>query len=210
MQGIGEAGQAPRSDVFGRYALPGRRYKRLMSGTFLDLPPAERAAFGKSLAMDAWDISDAELDELFEGDWRERLTGAWLAAVGLRVGFRDLIASRLIAGERYTGKAYAFALASFGEPVDAEALAVYLRQSLPLLELRSDQPWALGALMVLDMNLRTDYASEFIGGDGVWERWVRAGVAATFTAGEMKETLLSWCVFADDCRRSRREGDDAV
>lgn len=189
--------QEPRADVFGRYALLGRRYQKLMSGSFMELAPEERSAFGESLARDAVDISDSQLSELFAGDWRERITAAWLVGFDMRAGFRKLIEERLIAGELRTGKAYSFALARFGDRDAAEALVEHLRRSLALHDVRSDQPWAIGALLVLDDKLKTDFASEFTGQHGVWERWVQAGISATFTAEGMKNIVTGWCDFAE-------------
>ncbi|GAA3066621.1 DUF6000 family protein [Streptomyces glomeratus] len=193
--GVAEPG---RIDVFKRYALAGRRYKRLLGGNFMRLPPGELREFGERLAADSREITPGELNELFSGDWRERLTGAWLAGFGLRLEMRDVISRLLLEGsDRHAGKGYCFALARFGSRGDADTLARYLNQSLGRLDLRADQPWALGALIVLDGNLGTQYSLQFIQGGGVWDRWVQAGESATYTPGEMKAEIQSWCSFAE-------------
>lgn len=68
--------------------------QKLMSGSFMELPADERAAFGESLARDARDISDDQLSELFAGDWRERITAGWLVAAPPPTSDLDFIAKR--------------------------------------------------------------------------------------------------------------------
>ncbi|WP_143031654.1 DUF6000 family protein [Actinacidiphila guanduensis] len=191
-----------RTDVFGRYALAGRRYKRLLGGNFMRLPEAELQAFGERMAVDSREITLADLRELFSGDWRERLTGAWLAGFGMRVEVRDVISRLLLEqADRHAGKGHCFALMRFGSMVDADTLARHLDRSLGRLDLRADQPWALGALLVLDENLKTNYSAEFIQRDGVWDRWVRAGESALYTPSQMKAEMQSWSSFAESATR---------
>jgi hypothetical protein len=190
---------AGRADVFGKYALAGRRYKRLLGGNFMRMPHLERDEFGRGLARDSKGISRDELRELFEGDWRERLAGAWLAGFGLRIEMRETIYRLLLQrDERHAGKGYCFALARFGSAGDAQVISEYLRQYLEQLDLRADQPWAVGALMVLDENLGTAYSAEFLQDGGAWDSWVKAGESATFTASQMMGEVQSWCSFASD------------
>ncbi|MFC9634342.1 DUF6000 family protein [Streptomyces mirabilis] len=198
MSAEGDAAKPGRTDVFGRYALAGRRYKRLLGGNFMHLPQGELQVFGEQLAADSGEITLDELNQLFSGDWRERLTGAWLAGFGLRLEMRDEISRLLIEqSDRHAGKGYCFALARFGAKVDARTLARYLDRYLGQLDLRADQPWALGALLVLDENLETDYSAEFIQKNGAWDHWVRAGESAIYTPIQMKAEIQSWCSFAE-------------
>lgn len=186
-----------RTDVFGRYALPGNRYKKLMGGRFVRMSALERDEFGKALASDARSIPDEKLGQLFSGDWREQLTGAWLAGVAKRIEFRKIIAERIIEGDRFAGKGHSFSLARFGGPIDADVLSLYLRQYLLRVGRVLAQPWALGALMLLDSQLATNRADEFIADDGPWKRWVEGGEAISYTPTGMMELIRSWCDFAD-------------
>lgn len=194
----GDAATPGRTDVFGKYALAGRRYKRLLGGNFVHLPQPDLQAFGERLVIDSREISLDDLNRLFNQDWRERLTGAWLAGFGLRLEVREKISGLLLnQRDRHAGKGYCFALARFGSRADASTLVLYLNRYLPRLDLRDVQPWALGALLVLDSNLGTEYSARIIQAGGAWECWVRAGESATYTCSQMKAEIQTWCSFAD-------------
>ncbi|MEV0408253.1 DUF6000 family protein [Actinoallomurus sp. NPDC050550] len=192
-------GLASRADAFGRYALPGNRYKKLLGGNFMQLQQGEREEFGKALACDARSIPSEKLDELFAGDWRERLTAAWLVGFAERIEFRPVIARLILEGERFAGKGYSFALARFGEIADAEILDRYLCEYLPHLGHVLAQPWALGALMLIDSKLHANYSTKFTRPGGLWENWVQGGEAISYTPNGMMEIIRSWCEFADGC-----------
>ena len=68
-------------------------------------------------------------------------------------------------------RATVFALAAFSTSHDAELLLTYLDRYLPQIDLRYDQPWALGALLHLDTQLGTHHADRLLTPDGLWHRW---------------------------------------
>jgi O-acetyl-ADP-ribose deacetylase (regulator of RNase III) len=100
----------------------------------------------------------AESDEaslrllLWEPSWRPRLVAAWLAGVKRVTTLEPLIAEQLFESElTFAGQGYCFALARFGGPDAATALARYLDRWLPRDDCDYDQDWALAALQRLDL-----------------------------------------------------------
>jgi hypothetical protein len=187
-----------RIDVFGKYALPGNRYKKLIGGNFMRMDQEALAEFGRSLAADAARITSDELRQLFEGDWRERLTAAWFVGMDRRSAFRETVSTLLLERrESYAGKGYCFALMRLASHADAQTLLAYLKRYLNDLELRSDQPWALGALLLLDSHLSMNLAGELFSEDGPWARWANAGREPIFEAGRMRAIMQDWRAFAE-------------
>ncbi|MEV0061623.1 DUF6000 family protein [Nocardia sp. NPDC050718] len=141
------------------------RYTRLIGLNPLRDRP-DRDQFHKGLARDARRISDAELRQLLEFDWRPRLTAAWLIGLDRRTGFRDELAELLYADEVvHAGWGYCFAFARFGAAVDAEVLVEYLDRGLRVGRCPSRTP-AVHALLTLDRRLGTGYAARFVEGFG--------------------------------------------
>ncbi|MFJ3087450.1 DUF6000 family protein [Streptomyces sp. NPDC086838] len=123
------------------------RYLVLKSGRFLRPEWSHGERFARQLIDDAATITDAELEALLGYEWRSRLTAAWLIGVDRRDRFRERVGDLLLASEVcFSGSAYCFALARFGTHADAEILTAYLDRYLPRIDLRYDQPAALGAL----------------------------------------------------------------
>ena len=104
-----------------------------------------------------------------------------------------LLASELT----YAGQGYCVALARFATAADAELLAAYLDTYLPQLDKRYDQDWALGALLHLDAQLKTSYATPFLGEDGPWQRWN----TTEMTPGELRQMIDQLCAIADEYMR---------
>lgn len=155
-----------------RYVLPGHRYMALHGAHFLRSNEDDRNKFVQSLSTAAGQITLRELTVLLEGEYRARLTAAFLAGVGRRTRLRDLIGANLLASEFvFAGQGYCFALASFGTPADAALLVSYLDRYLPQPDLRYDQPWAIGALLHLDRRLGTMDAERFLAEGGLWQTW---------------------------------------
>ncbi|MFC7308377.1 DUF6000 family protein [Streptomyces monticola] len=147
----------------------------MLSGHYIRKEGAARKRFVRAMVHDAATITNDELAALFGFEWRARLTASWLVGVARRHEFRQQIADLLLASElTYAGRGYCFALARLGTHEDAEILTAYLDRYLPQLDLRYDQPDALGALLRLDAQLGTEHAARFTPPDGPWERWVNA------------------------------------
>ena len=95
---------------------PSRRYMKLLGGNFLRLPEPELVVFARSIARDAQEIADNELDALLlDGDWRPRLVAAYLIGLDRRTQFHRVLSDLLLeSGGPYAGKGYCFALARLG------------------------------------------------------------------------------------------------
>ncbi|MFE0461334.1 DUF6000 family protein [Kitasatospora sp. NPDC058965] len=183
--------------LFEQYCLPGGRYKKLLSGSFMRLRPDLRTAFGIAMLRDVRGMTDETLATLFDGDWRECLTAAWLAGFGGRIFMRQAISARLAGRrERHVGKGLCFSLARFSAPGDAEVLVDYLTHSLSDLSCRSVQPWALGALMVIEERLGVESSGQFLGSSGKWEQWAGEDLAGGSDPQYWKDEVLGWCRFA--------------
>ncbi|WP_459802997.1 DUF6000 family protein [Herbidospora sp. RD11066] len=190
-----------------RYVVPGRsrtkRYIHLLGNLFA-LSDRGVVRFGRKLARDARRISDHDLGVLLDGDWRSRLTAAWLIALDRRVGFRDRLSRLLLDSEFvYAGAGYCVALARFGEAEDAAVLSAYLDRYLPQVENRYDQEDALGALLLVDERLGTRHAGRFLTPGGLWETFTTDDVGAdacrsdmrdrvSFAESAMNGTLAAW------------------
>jgi Family of unknown function (DUF6000) len=178
-------------------------HRKLLHGNFqLMLPPPERATFLQRLVEDAEKITDDELGGLLDGDWRSRITAAWLAGANRRGQFRERVGELLLASQLvFAGQGYCFALARFGTTADAEILTAYLTRYLPQLSLSYDQAWAMGALQYLDARLDTYYAAEFTWPGGLWEQWAtpdRAGLLGS------KERFGTLCALVEEAVRASR------
>ncbi|MFD0599042.1 DUF6000 family protein [Catellatospora coxensis] len=142
----------------------------LGGGSFVDNLPAEQAMeLMRGLWADARRVGDDELAAMLRlPDWRPRLTAAWLIGLDRRTRFRAELAELLLASQvAYAGKGYAFALARFGEPSDAEVLVAYLERYLPS-GLPYDQGYVLDSLVYLDDRLGTGHAARVVDPTGPW------------------------------------------
>ncbi|OLR90375.1 DUF6000 family protein [Actinokineospora bangkokensis] len=118
--------------------------------------------FRRALRADGEAITDAELSELFDGGWRERLTATWLVAFGNRTAHRERVGALLLeSGVAHAGSGYCGTLAHFGTHRDAELLCAYLDRWLPTGK-AYDQDWALSALRHVDATLGTAYATPYV------------------------------------------------
>jgi hypothetical protein len=138
-----------------------RSHLKLLNGNFVGM--VDRDQFLARLVADARAADDAYLAEELTGDWRSRLTAAWLIGVDRRAGFRAELARLLLASElTYAGQGYAFALARLDSSAD---LASYLDRYLvvePRVEY--DQRWVFAALSHVDPARASRYL-------GLFERW---------------------------------------
>lgn len=142
-------------------------YLGLVHANFLNRP--DRAEFAAGAKEAAHTATDAEIESLLRSTWREKLTGAYLAGFARRTAFRDRIGALLVESQTcYAGQGYCFALAAFGEPDDAEWLAMYLDRWLPELNCQYDQPWAMGALLHIDPQRATTFID-------AWLNWINNG-----------------------------------
>lgn len=137
------------------------------------------------------------------GDWRERLTGAWLAGFAQTEALRDEISALLLAkDEPYAAKGYVFALARFESTADGLTLRRYLDTYLHRAELRADQAYVMGALLFVDRQLGSEFSSGLLGAGGLWDRWAALDEAARPDEQEKCAEITSWCDFADLCMRA--------
>jgi hypothetical protein len=148
------------------------RYRELM-GHALVMPRARQRVFQWRLHRCARRAETADLLELLDYGWRERLVACWLIAVGRRAELRPRIAADLgDAQPRLDLDAYCVALACLGSEQDAQILYEYLIMTLPRTDQnkRHCQAEAMGALLYLDQALGLDYAGALRRG-GYWAQW---------------------------------------
>jgi len=175
-----------------------QRHLKLLNGNVLGMK--ERDAFGRVLAEDARRITDDELDQLLDDDWRSQVVASWMIGFTHRVRYRERLGEMLLASRRvFAGQGFCFALTRFGSPQDVKLLTAYLDQYLVSPDLKYDQPWALGALMYLDTWLGGQEAARFL--DGPWQRW--AGDDPQMEPGALLHITTGLCVFAEQSMRSR-------
>ncbi|MEV5750157.1 DUF6000 family protein [Actinoallomurus sp. NPDC052308] len=170
------------------------RYLKIMGVNALRDGEPRRSLLMQSLAEDARQITDDELDCLLTSEWRSRLTAAWLIGLDHRTQFRDRIGSLLHDGALMkAGAGYAFALARFGQDLDAELLARGLERRLSTPEPFYEQHFVTGALLYLDGQLGTDRAAGILGRS--WQQPVTDQQVRERFKGYMKQL----CAFADEC-----------
>ncbi|MFG1945769.1 DUF6000 family protein [Nonomuraea sp. NPDC048826] len=186
--------------VMRRHVTTGRRYLMLLGGFMVQMPDRQVVRFGKALARDARRISDDDLRLMLDGEWRSRLTAAWLIGLDRRTRFREQLGTRLLDSEFvYAGAGYCFALARFGEAEDAAILAGYLDRYLPQVDCDYDQTSAIGALLYLDERHGTDRAARFLVPGGLWQ-W---SVMRDKDPADEKRYMDELCAFADACMSGR-------
>lgn len=154
--------------VIERYVLPPtngiQRYLHLLHPNFSGIDEHERAPFLASLRSAAQEISDEELEMLLQGEWRSRLTAAWLISVDGRRHFQDVLGDLLLTSQLcFSGQGYCFALARFCTEEDALHLSAYLDRYLRQPACDYDQRWAISALLHIDSHAGTDDANRFLG-----------------------------------------------
>lgn len=185
-----------------RYVTPERRYMKL-GGNLLRMQSPEYDRFLRRLSEDAGVITANEIATLLEGGWRERRTAAWLVAVSRRTEFRERVGELLLVSEVCcTGLAYCVALASFGTPRDGDLLVAYLDRYLRRPDLAYDQTVAIGALLLIDLNLQGDQAARFLGPGALWQQWLQGASHMQGTTDPTPSSLSlirRLCAFVDEC-----------
>lgn len=189
-------------DLFSRYSLPGRRYLKLLSGSFMRGTDEQVAQFGAAISSDSRKISSHDLEVLMKGDWREFLTGCWLVGFAKRSEFRSVLYERLDAGEmKYVGKGIAFALARFGQLSDACALKKYLDHALNAPDDRGNQPWCLGALVFIEERLGVELSQDLTASGGLWDRWSMTGFLESGESSHWEREVRGWIELAENFDR---------
>ncbi|MFG3048660.1 DUF6000 family protein [Streptomyces sp. NPDC048241] len=190
-----------RDDLFGRYCLPGNRYKKLLSARVLTGDREQALRFGRAMADDGRRASVAELEGLLVGDWREAGTACWLIGFAQRWEFRPELRRRLLAGEAgRAAKGITFALARSGQAADAEVLAHRLAADLGDPADRRYQPWVLGGLLVVEERLGLKLSGELLAPDGPWERWAEANTFHSRESAQWARLVRQWVELAEAVR----------
>ena len=188
----------PLARLSERYVQNGHRHAYLVAANILGMDEAFREEFLSRLAADGRQIATDELRVLLESDnWQDRITAAWLAAFDRRTELRGEIAEYLQSDEAVGPvQGYSFALARFGTADDAATLAAYLDRALT--KPGFDQPWALGALLYLDVQLGTNTAAQFLTPSGPWDQWCQATrVSAEYTNPRSEQDRITrLCILA--------------
>ncbi|AUG80997.1 hypothetical protein CFP65_6339 [Kitasatospora sp. MMS16-BH015] len=185
------------------------RYRELMGHAFV-LPRARRRVFQWGLRRCARRARVADLVELLDYGWRERLVAGWLIAAGGRNELRPRLAQELSDPEPQAQlDSYCVALACLGTEQDARILRDHLVKSLALAvegreEHRRCRAAAMGALLYLDQRLGTDYSGPLLTEGGPWARW--PGSSGTSVEEEKQEiaTAVAFACGADPAPRSQK------
>ncbi|MFE5828848.1 DUF6000 family protein [Streptomyces sp. NPDC056508] len=185
-------------DLFARYCLPGGRYKKLLSVSFMRTDREQEFEFARAMMDDSRQASTSDLEQLLRGDWREILTACWLIGYAQRRDFRDELYRLIEEGNvRRTGKGIAFALARFCQPSDMHALRQYLECSLRELQNRGNQPWFLGALLHIERRLGVVTSEDLLAPEGLWDRWSAAGFLETADPSHWEREVAGWIELAE-------------
>ncbi|MFH8218284.1 DUF6000 family protein [Streptomyces sp. NPDC018057] len=186
------------SDLFVRYCLPGNRYKRLLSASFMRADREEALEFARAMMDDSRKASSVELEQLLSGDWREALTACWFIGFAQKCEFRDELHGLLREGNaRRAGKGIAFALARFCQPSDASALHHHLERSLGELQNRANQPWFLGALLHIERRLGAVNSQDLLASEGLWDRWSASGFLESTDPSHWEREVADWIGLAE-------------
>lgn len=111
------------------------------------------------------------LKMLGEFGWRQRIAGAYFAAISKHQAVEDVIGTHLLKSEVcYAGRGYCLALASFETITAQKYLIQYLEYYLSRSDLDFDQSSALGALAFLDPLLGSSHASKLRPTYDVWQQ----------------------------------------
>ncbi|MFJ5174378.1 DUF6000 family protein [Streptomyces griseoviridis] len=185
-------------DLFARYCLPGNRYKKLLSGSFMRAGRDQALVFGRALLDDGRKASASELEQLLGGDWREVLTACWLIGFAQRFEFRDEL-HRLIneGGASRAEKGVAFSLSRFCQSSDADTLKRYLEHNLSELQNRGNQPWCLGALLHIERRLGARISQDLLAPRGLWDRWSTAGFLEATDPSHWEREVAGWIELAE-------------
>ncbi|MFI7293179.1 DUF6000 family protein [Streptomyces sp. NPDC050121] len=186
------------SDLFTRYCLPGNRYKKLLSGSFMRGGREQALQFGAAMMDDGRQVLASDLEQLLGGDWREVLTACWLIGFAQKSEFRADLHRLIEEGDlRHTGKGVAFALTRFRQPSDARALRQYLDGALSELQNRGNQPWCLGALLFIERRLNVRISQELLAPGGLWDRWSAAGFLESDDPSHWEREVADWIELAE-------------
>ncbi len=181
------------------------RYGEL-TGHALVMPRARQRMFQWRLRRCARRATVADLAELLDYGWRERLVAGWLIACGSRGELRPRIAQDM-SDPRPHGYLYPYcvALACLGTERDARILSDYLIMSLASAEEdeRHCQPEAMGALLYLDGSLGTHYAEAILVAGGPWVRWPGASSVSLEEQRRDAASLVAFARGADPGVRAR-------
>ncbi|MFE5078274.1 DUF6000 family protein [Streptomyces halstedii] len=186
-------------DLFALYRLPGNRYKKLLSGSFMRADRDQAVQLGVSMINGARRVSASELEQLLQGDWREALTACWLIGFARKSEFRPELHKRIAEGQvGRIGKGVAFALARFCGLSDAHVLKWYLEQALSEPEKRGNQPWFLGALLFVEGCLDVRLSQDLLACDGLWDRWAAAGFLESSDPSHWEREVSDWIELAEN------------
>jgi uncharacterized protein DUF6000 len=167
-----------------------------LTGSAAMMPRWRQRWFQWRLRTDGRRAPAEDLTLLLDGDWRERLTAVWLIAAGRRADLRPVIERGLL-GDEPCGVRWSYlpALACLGTEDDAKILVAYLERALTLPPDSQCQAGALDTLIYLDEQLGTEHAEQFLGPDGLWERWTESLAGSFDWEGDL-DSIRADVVFA--------------
>lgn len=187
-------------------------YMNVLHGNMVKLTGRDRKRFVSHTRRAAGDLNDKAVGTLLASEWQARISAGWLIGVARRPEFVDRLGPLLVESQLvYAGQGYCFAMAANPSEESAEWLVRCLDRWLPETDLYYDQTWAMGALLVVDRQLGSQFAEQYLGDGAAWERWL--GAESTTTNGiripklaergftPEVELIDAMLVIADECRQ---------
>ena len=155
-------------------------YLKLLNGNFVTFKDRDLSEFVNSVRKALDEIEPNQVERLLRIAWREQLTAAWFAGLKNWPQFTNRIGDLLIQSLTcYAGQGYCFALACFANADSINYLTRYLDEYLPQPDKDYDQPWAMAALIWIDIVNGGDHSGKYLGPNGLWEHFI----AGTVTNG---------------------------
>lgn len=186
-------------------------YMDVLGGNMTRLTGRERDRFLRDTRRAVAKLDDDIVATLLGGEWRSRISAAWFIGVGQRAEYIDQLGPLLVDSQlTYQGQGLCFAMAANPSAESATWLVRYLDRWLPRTDCYYDQTWAMGALLIVDREMQTDVAEQYLGSDAAWDRWL--GAETTSPAGAplpsrasrgfspQVETIDAMLAIAAECR----------
>ena len=186
----------PMQEFINQWVAP--YYLAILHGNYYyQLSDDERFSFNKSVNNALLNINSEIVIQLLSGEWggwREQITGSWFCGIKGWSQFADIIGKELVESKMtYAGQGLSFALACFANEKSVHYLMEYLDVYLPQINLVYDQDWVMPALMWVDEQNKTNYATRYLVPNGLWENYVASKSLELSKCKENFWNLMKYC-----------------
>ena len=186
----------PMQDFINQWVAP--YYLAILHGNYYyQLSDDERFSFNENVNNALENINSEIALQLLSGEWsgwREKITGSWFCGIKGWSQFSDLIGKELVESKMtYAGQGLSFALACFANKKSIHYLMEYLDMYLPQTNLVYDQDWVMSALLWVDEQNKTNYASRYLVPGGLWEKYVSGKSVELSKCKENLWNLMKYC-----------------